>query len=53
MFRRARETSYIKTSTRIFTGYSIANKAYKIFQPLTKNVVVSRDVHFVEDEEWN
>ena len=34
----------------IFIGYSLVIKAYKIFQPQTGNIVISRDVHFVEDE---
>ena len=37
----------------IFIGYSTVEKAYKIFQPQTGKIVISRDVHFVEDEEWN
>ncbi|KAA0061159.1 Retrovirus-related Pol polyprotein from transposon TNT 1-94 [Cucumis melo var. makuwa] len=37
----------------VFIGYSSISKAYKIFQPQTGKIVVSRDVHFVEDEEWN
>jgi hypothetical protein len=28
-------------------------KAYKVFQPQTGIIVISRDVHFMEDEEWN
>ena len=36
----------------IFIGYNTVAKAYKIFQPQTGKIVISRDVHFVEDEEW-
>lgn len=42
-----------RASPGIFIGYSTISKAYKVFQPQTGNIVVSRDVHFVEDEEWN
>jgi len=37
----------------IFIGYSSVAKAYKIFQPQNGKIIVSRDVHFIEDEEWN
>lgn len=40
-----------KASPGIFVGY--VNKAYKIFDPQTGQFVVSRDVNFVENEEWN
>nr|KYP43525.1 Retrovirus-related Pol polyprotein from transposon TNT 1-94 [Cajanus cajan] len=40
------------THIPIFIGYSTVSKAYKIFQPQIGSIVVSRDVHFVEDEEW-
>jgi predicted aspartyl protease len=36
----------------IFIGYSTISKAYKVYQPETGNIVISRDVHFVENEEW-
>ena len=34
----------------IFIGYSEESKAYKLYNPLTNKVVVSRDVIFSEDE---
>ncbi|GMI94896.1 hypothetical protein HRI_003159000 [Hibiscus trionum] len=37
----------------IFVGYSSSSKAYKVYQPQTGKLIVSRDVHFVEDEEWS
>ena len=37
----------------IFVGYSTISKSYRFFQPQTMNIVISRDVHFVENEEWN
>jgi hypothetical protein len=36
----------------IFIGYSTVFKAYKIFQPQSGKLLVSRDVHFMEDEKW-
>ncbi|KAL0408197.1 UNVERIFIED_CONTAM: Copia protein [Sesamum radiatum] len=42
-----------RASLGIFICYSTVSKAYRIFQPQTENIVVSRDVHFVEDEEGN
>ncbi|KAH9768805.1 hypothetical protein KPL71_011738 [Citrus sinensis] len=37
----------------IFIGYSSVAKAYKVFQPQTGKIIISKDVHFMEDEEWN
>ena len=37
----------------IFIGYSLVAKTYKVFQPQTEKIVISRDVHFMEDEEWS
>ncbi|XXG89957.1 hypothetical protein AAC387_Pa12g1836 [Persea americana] len=36
----------------IFIRYSEESKAYKLYNPLTKKVVVSRDVVFSEEEAW-
>ncbi|KAL4573495.1 hypothetical protein LXL04_020303 [Taraxacum kok-saghyz] len=37
----------------IFVGYSETFKAYKLFNPTTKKVMISRDVIFDEDKTWN
>ena len=37
----------------IFIGYSSITKAYKVFQSQIGNIVISRYVHFVENEKWN
>ncbi|KAH9805142.1 hypothetical protein KPL71_002337 [Citrus sinensis] len=37
----------------IFIGYNSVAKAYKVFQPQTGKIIISRDVHFMEDEEWD
>lgn len=42
-----------KVEPRIFLGYSMVSKAYKIYHPHTKKMVVGRDVQFLEDEEWD
>ena len=42
-----------KATTGIFVGYSTSSKAYRVFQPDTGRFIVSRDVYFVEDEQWS
>ncbi|KAL4382944.1 hypothetical protein GQ457_15G000070 [Hibiscus cannabinus] len=42
-----------KPLPRVFIGYSNVAKAYKIFLPHNGKIIISRDVHFIEDEEWN
>jgi len=37
----------------IFLGVSKASKAYKLFNPLTKKIVTSRDVVFDEENIWD
>ena len=39
-----------KSERCIFTCYSEQHKAYKLYNPVTKKVVVSRDVKFIEDK---
>jgi len=34
----------------IFIGYK--HERYKLYNPMTKKVIVSRDVTFAKDEEW-
>ncbi|KAI4347727.1 hypothetical protein L6164_008511 [Bauhinia variegata] len=34
----------------VFVGYNTISKAYRIFQPQTRKILISRDVHFMEDE---
>lgn len=41
-----------KSERCIFTGYSEQQEAYKLYNPVTKKVVVSRDVKFLEDKCW-
>ena len=40
-----------KSVPDIFIGYSLVSKAYKVFQPQTENVIFSRDVNFIGNEE--
>jgi hypothetical protein len=37
----------------IFTGYSETSKAYRIYNPITKKLILSRDVQFLENKLWN
>eukprot|EP00253_Pinus_taeda_P033406 PITA_33406 len=37
----------------IFVGYSDESKAYKLYNPSTKNVIINRDVQFMEEEAWD
>ena len=39
-----------KAVKTIFIGYK--NGGYKLYNPMTKKVIISRDVTFAEDEEW-
>ena len=47
-----RDKQYKKSVPDIFIGYSSVSKAYKVFQPQTENIIFSRDVNFIENEEW-
>ena len=42
-----------KSEKFIFTGYSEQSKAYKLYNPVTRNTIISRDVVFKEQELWN
>ena len=42
-----------KAEPGIFVGYSSVSKAYRVFQPHTKKILISRDVHFMENEKWS
>ena len=37
----------------IFVGYSEDTKAYKLYDPVARKVIISRDVQFVENESWD
>ena len=37
----------------IFVGYSEDTKSYKLYDPVTKKVIINRDVQFVENESWD
>ena len=43
----------IKGEKCIFVGYSDESKAYKLYNPSTKKVIISRDVKFIEEEAWD
>ena len=42
-----------KAEYGVFVGHSSSNKGYKIYQPLTEKIIVSRDVKFDEAARWN
>ena len=42
-----------KAEVGIFVGYNTISKAYKVFQPHTSRVIVSWDIHFAGNEQWN
>jgi len=42
-----------KAEPGIFIGYSLQSKAFRIFQPQTGKILVSRDVEFVEQKQWD
>ena len=37
----------------IFVGYSEHTKAYKLYDPIARKVIISQDVQFVENESWD
>jgi len=37
----------------VFIGYCDESKAYKLYNPSTKKLIISRDVQFIEDEAWD
>ena len=34
-------------------GYSLESKAYRLYSPFTKQIIISRDVEFLENESWD
>lgn len=42
-----------KSEKTIFIGYSEKSKAYKLYNPITKKTIVSKDVVFEEEKDWN
>ena len=42
-----------KVQKCIFVGYLEDTKAYKLYDPVTRKVIISRDVQFVENESWD
>jgi hypothetical protein len=42
-----------KSEKCIFIGYDEQSKEYKLFNPITKKFIVSRDVVFKEEESWD
>ena len=41
-----------KSEKCIFVGYSENSKAYRLYNPILKKVIINRDMHFNEEESW-
>jgi len=37
----------------IFVGYNDVSKAYRVYHPQTQKMVITRDVHFHEEKQWD
>jgi hypothetical protein len=48
-----REAMDDKSNTCIFFGFSEESKGYRLYNPQSKKVIVSRDVVFEESKGWN
>ena len=48
-----RKTLDSKGEKCIFIGYIEESKAYRLYNPSTKKLIVSRDVQFIEEEAWD
>ena len=42
-----------KSVKGVFVGYAVCEKGYRVFDPFTKKLVLSRDVVFDESMTWN
>ena len=54
MFRTRKEASQIIRARSVFLlGVSDESKAYRLYDPFSKKIIISKDVIFQEDECWN
>ena len=37
----------------IFVGYFEETKGYKLYDPIARKLIISRNIHFVENEAWD
>jgi hypothetical protein len=37
----------------IFTGYSETSKSYRLYNPISKKLILNKDVKFMENQFWN
>ncbi|GJT59267.1 retrovirus-related pol polyprotein from transposon TNT 1-94 [Tanacetum coccineum] len=42
-----------RSKKHVFVGYDKQSKGYKLYNPVTRKVVMSRDVEFDEEESWD
>jgi len=48
-----RDTLNKKVEPGIFVGYNSVSKAYRAFQPSTQKILISLDLYFMENEQWD
>ena len=41
-----------KSQKCIFIGYNDVTKGYKLYNYVTKEVIISKDIQFIEDKAW-
>lgn len=51
--RRSRQKLDEKGEKYIFMGYSVNSKAYRLYNPITKKIIISGDVEFIENKSWD
>lgn len=42
-----------KGAKYIFIGYNLESKAYRLYDPISKKIIISRDVEFLENKLWD
>lgn len=53
MCKELRRNLNDKNEKCIFIGYNDQSKAYKLYNRVTKKVIMSRDIEFKEDKAWD
>lgn len=48
-----REANLMTKEWNVFLSVSKESKAYRLFNPLTQKIIISRDVVFDEDNNWD
>ena len=50
--KEKRKKLYDKGVKCIFKGYNSESKAYRLYDPLNKKMILSRDLEFLENQSW-